>query len=264
MSSVFFVIFSINSCFITRKKKIFPLLLAIVAILQSISNVSLGANLEEKETLLYPTSLYQTGDYYRSISEILRIQFQWNAYQKKDEFNFLLGKNYYQLDLFSKSIQISKTILNQTKDQQFQVKSAQLLSLSYLKRNQENLSYSIWKQYLPDSKKNFPRKNKMEGLIDPNRAKLYSTILPGSGFLLSREYKKAFGSFFLNALFIAGTYYQYQQGNPGIASLLFFFEIGWYKGGRNAAYESAELANQRKIQKIRNHWFHNQEKQLGL
>ncbi len=204
----------------------------------------------------YPIQLYQNQDYYRSISEILKLKFEKEDYNQ--ELDLYLLKNYYQLNNQYQLQRSAEKLLKEKHDLKnwsHDKETKQLLSLSFLKSGKEDLAKATWdKCCLDDGFAPFPMSANIPGQVDPDRAKLFSTIVPGSGLLLSGSYSKAAVSFLLNSIFIYGCFHYASQDQPGIAGLLLFFEMGWYFGGRNAAHEAAVNYNETLILRHQQQW----------
>ena len=235
--------------------KIFSKGIAYLAVFLSIQ-ASLQA-FEKESHLNFPKELYQQKDYYRTVTEVLRIRFQHPKKAEEKRFNLLLVKSYFHLEDYIQLKTAAGEILSDRKNYSSDEKKevAKYLTLSYLKENNEIAAKTTWDRYVNGNIDHpFPLASEVSGQIDPNRARLYSAIIPGSGMLLSGEYGKAAVSFLLNMGFLLGTYQYYHKEAYGIAGLLFFFEIGWYQGGINASEESAENYNRRLVQEQRNRW----------
>jgi len=205
----------------------------------------------------YSLTLYRDRDHYRSISEILKLEFQYPRQTRLSDIKIYHLKNLlYLKDYIELEHQVNSIL--QAPDEYTEdtiLKVQEILTLTYLKQNKAKDAFQVWSNtFQGDSVTNFPQKEKIEGLIDPQTAGWYSTILPGSGFLLSENYGKAGTSFLLNALFIAGCVNYYHQKKWGITALLLFFEIGWYQGGIKASIEYADIYNQNIIKTYQNRW----------
>ncbi len=209
------------------------------------------------EQIHYPVELYLEEDYYRAISEILKLEFIIPENEKVRLLRPYLLKSYYHLEDFRQVIRFSTITLRDKTEYSERVtkEAASLATLALLKLGKEEKAKLLWEQEVygkPDSA--FPLQTQIPDLIDPDRARLYSAILPGSGLLLSEEYGKATVSFLLNALFIMGCYHYAEMKQWGITGLLFFFEINWYTGGMNASAESAINYNNRLIRRYQSSW----------
>ena len=76
-----------------------------------------------------------------------------------------------------------------------------------------------------------------------------SALFPGAGHAYAGNWTSAFGSFFLNAVFISLTAYSAVKGNYVAAGVCGFLEIGWYSGNIVSAYQTAEFRNRAQQQK---------------
>ncbi|MBU2511848.1 hypothetical protein KJ966_10930 [bacterium] len=204
----------------------------------------------------YPVFLYHEKDYYRSISEILKLKFENENYDRI--LDLYLLKNYYQLNNHYQLQLTAEKLLKERKSLQhrpYQNEIKRLLSISFLQSGKEDMGKATWDECcLGDGVNLFPMSVNIPDQIDPERARLFSSIIPGSGFLLSGSYSKAVVSFLLNSAFIYGCYQYASKDQPGIAGLLLFFEIGWYVGGRNASYEAAINYNRMLITNYQQQW----------
>lgn len=79
--------------------------------------------------------------------------------------------------------------------------------------------------------------------VSPLLAASLSAALPGAGHAYAGNWTNAFGSFFLNSVFIALTAYSLHEGNYLAAGVCGFLEIGWYAGNIASAYQTAAFAN---------------------
>lgn len=201
--------------------------------------------------------LYHEKDYYRSITEILKLTFQFPKKVFNSDIKIYHLKNLYFLEQYDELIKQANSIL--TASTQFSeetiIETSKILTTAYLKQNNSKKAFKIWSNnFEGESLQDFPLETKMPDLINSQQAGLYSAIVPGSGFLLSENYDKATTSFLLNALFIAGCVNYYKKKQWGITALLLFFEIGWYQGGIRASIEYADRYNQKIIQTHQNRW----------
>lgn len=209
------------------------------------------------ETIRYPVRLYLQKDYYRTISEILRLEFVYPDQKRIRYLRPYLAKSHFHLNEFDQALHIAEDTLRNGSRYSKSVREelASLATVVLLKRGDDLKAKSLWEREIkgePDPA--FPLESRVRGRIDPGRARLYSALLPGSGLLLSKEYGKATVSFLLNGLFIAGCYSYARKEQWGTAGLLLFFEIGWYKGGIRAAEESAVNYNDRLTKLYQNEW----------
>ncbi|MBU3917504.1 hypothetical protein KKA14_18375 [bacterium] len=195
----------------------------------------------------YPLALYDQGDYYRAISEFLRLKEDDSVGKNNPEIDLYLLKSYLKLKQYDQIEILAGSILEKRShlhDPAYISEASSILSISYLETENFGKAEEIWQRYLDDSQNHlFPLSKKLEGEIEPEKAKLYSTILPGAGMVLTGEYGKAVVAFLVNALFIAGSYQSFNKEQYGLAGIFCFFEISFYVGGRNASYESAENHN---------------------
>jgi hypothetical protein len=236
--------------------KIYLAVILIIGFALSVGSTTLANEFQQQYD--FSIKLYQKRDYYRSISEILKLEFQYPKQTQQSDIKVYLLKNLFYLgqyhELEHQASFTLKTTVEQSENTILEI--SKILTVSYLKQNNSEAAFQTWsKAFQGDSVINFPHENNIEGLIDPQNAGLSSAILPGSGFLLSENYGKATTSFLLNALFIAGCVSYYHQKNWGITALLLFFEIGWYQGGIRASIEHAKIYNQNIINTYQKKWF---------
>ncbi len=203
------------------------------------------------EQLSFIENLYEEKEYYRSVSEILKITFHYPQSAAKNKLDLYLLKSFYHLGDYQSLTIAGKRILKERDLKSDTGNTKQigiLLSSAALKKGDEISAEKAWQLYVrEDESRIFPTSDTVEGLVDPERAAFYSGIIPGSGLLISEQYGKAATSFMLNLLFIGGTYAALMQEQYGAAGLLFFFEISWYFGGKKASAEAAQNYNHRLI-----------------
>jgi len=207
----------------------------------------------------FPILLFRNGEYHRSISEIMKLQYQYPLESKKYSFDLYLLKNYYYLSDFNNAAKSGQRIFSDIETKyksQILHESALFYTKTLLDLNKIELAEKVWKthwnQYNP-----FPQANleNYPELLDPVKADLYSSFLPGSGLFYSGEYQKGIVSFFVNAIFITGAYSYMKQNDYGIAGVLMFFELGWYFGGKTASIEAVEKHNTSIKKQYYNRWF---------
>ncbi|MBU2647787.1 hypothetical protein KKI24_23970 [bacterium] len=219
------------------------------------TNINLDPDVDQ---IGFIKALYGQKDYYRSISEILNLKFQYPLTSEKRKLDLYLLKSYYQLKDFSSVEAVALEFLREedpSLDKTTVRQYGLILLASQLQTGREKAAHETWETYVrEDPSAVFPSSESFPERIDPNRAAFYSGIVPGSGLLLSEQYGKAVVSFLLNVLFISGSYYAFTQQHYGISGLLMFFEISWYFGGKKASAEAAEQYNRRHIRRIQGNW----------
>jgi hypothetical protein len=222
---------------------------------------------EEQSGLFnYPVSLFNSGQYYRSISEIKRLEFYFPQKSQRHQLHLLLQKNYYKLGQHQKVQEVAKDIFLQNREQPLtkeKITAAKILTFSLLKSGAEDKAQLVWEERVSLKKDdNFPLSSNLENRLNPDLAKTYSYVLPGAGLLYAGSYGKATVSFLLNSLFLIGINQNIHSGHLGIATLLFFFEWGWYFGGARAAEEEVDNYNQKLSESKRQQWISKQSSQL--
>lgn len=201
----------------------------------------------------YPEYLFYQGDYYRAITEILREKYFGNN-TIRVENGLLLTKAHYFLADYQLARKEAKLILSLPGVEKTTKKQvAKWFVFALLQQNEDKFAAATWNKWVSETENDFPLRERFER-VNPEQARLYSTILPGAGFLLTDSYGKALVSFALNALFIAGTVHYWKEKDYGIAALLLFFEMGWYFGGREASEENAREYNNKLWIKARDQW----------
>ena len=203
----------------------------------------------------FPIWLSEKGDCYRAQSETLRYHF--TTHQKKISPHPSLIACQFRVGNYQKVVTIAEDFLSEERNrlQESSLPVEYFLTLSYLKLGQDQKAKESWTQYLDREQKDpILLDQEIPGRINPDKAGYYSMILPGAGFLMSQSYGKAALAFLLNGIFISGTYQAHQSHQLGLASLLLFFEIGWYKGGINAAEEAATNYNNQIVHNYREMW----------
>ena len=228
----------------------------------SFTNTNLRANDNDPQGKIlkehYPGQLYQQGDYFRVVSEILKLRFEDQSLVNDQNLNRFLLNSYFHLENENKLQLEAFSLLESqslTSDQEQTREIAQMLSASLLHSGKEPLAKETWQTYCtPNLCEPFPSSDQITGILDPQQAKFYSSILPGSGMIMSGEYAKATVSFLLNVLFAYQGYQFAVNKQYGIAGILIFFEIGWYTGGKNASLESAIHYNQQLVNNTQHDW----------
>ena len=214
------------------------------------------------EQLKFIKKLYDHKNYYRSISEILSVKFEFPQTSEKRKLDLYLLKNYYRLKEYQSIEILASKMLSEkeiSSEKQINRQPSLILIISLLQQGEEKRAQHAWETYFKNGADDlFPTSDKLPGLINPDRASFYSGILPGSGFLLSEQYGKAFVSFALNLIFISGSYQAFTQKKYGISGLLVFFEISWYFGGKKASAESARQFNDQHIRRRQQIWIDTQ------
>ena len=240
-----------------------PVLFLFLAVCCSVNILQAAdVNLHKGPDLTYPFKLYQQQDYYRAVTEILRLKFLFPKDSARHRLDQYLVKSYYELRLYGHAERAANHFLQHSdpSDHEARTNVAMLLVFSQLQQDKYPDARQTWLNYisqdlvnLPPSVKNIPDR------IDPEKARLFSSIIPGSGLILSHQYGSAIVSFLINAAFIAGTYHYFNNHQYGVAGLLLFFEIGWYSGGKKAAYEAAENYNHNQLELLRQNWIESQQ-----
>lgn len=234
------------------------LLCILIAIRARESHSESLKNLSVPKDVAYAIHLYKGKDYYRTVSEILKIRFQDEETMFRYHLDTALLKSCFHLKEYDAMERYAGAFLEsaeRSKENTGEERTGRLYALALYETGKRSQAYEVWLRYAEENERElFPMKGNIANQIDPDRAKLFSTVLPGSGFLLSEQYTKAAVSFLLNAVFIAGTYTFAMKNQYGIAGLCLFFEIGWYFGGRNASAEAAREYNSALFNKQRDRW----------
>jgi TolA-binding protein len=87
----------------------------------------------------------------------------------------------------------------------------------------------------------------------PTVAGVLSGVLPGAGHLYIGKPLQALTAFLLNGLFLTGAAYALHEGLEGTATILLFFETGWYLGTINSAKAGARDFNRQQQQAATDH-----------
>ena len=222
--------------------------------------------LQEIPDYTYPIRLFYQQDYYRSVSEILRLKFLFPLESTRHKLDLYLVKNYYQMGLYGQSEQTANLLLDSHSEfrEPTRRKIGMFLTFSQLRQNKYQLAGQTWYKYVSQDITNQPPTyENLPDRVDPAQARLYSSIIPGSGLILSQQYGSALVSFIINVAFITGSYHYLHNKQYGIAGLLIFFEIGWYMGGKKAAYEAAEAYNYHQLKELQTNWIDSQKKTIN-
>lgn len=81
--------------------------------------------------------------------------------------------------------------------------------------------------------------------LSVKKAQTLNALLPGAGYYYVGQKKAALTSFLINTLFIAATYYFFEEGNIAAGLITASLETGWYFGGINGAGLAAKEYNER-------------------
>ncbi|MDH5561716.1 MAG: hypothetical protein OEY59_12775, partial [Deltaproteobacteria bacterium] len=171
-------------------------------------------NIDQTSALAYPFKLYSQKDYYRAVTEAKRLTFGLKSQTDIVGLRFLMLKSYYHLGEEAPLEKMALELLRNPDpdNNELRVKTAIIYSRSLLNQDRAPEAKALWEKYVSlKFADRFPLPEKIKGRIDPEAAKLYSTILPGAGFFLSGEYAKGSLSFLLNSVFIIGAYQLYQK-----------------------------------------------------
>lgn len=77
------------------------------------------------------------------------------------------------------------------------------------------------------------------------KAQMFNTFLPGSGYLYIGQKQTALTAFLVNGLFIAASVHFFQKGEIAAGIITASFEAGWYFGGIYGVGQEAKLYNER-------------------
>jgi len=244
-------------------RRVSILIIAIILFLTVNVLQAADANIHENPDSTYPLKLYQQQDYYRAATEILRMKFFFPKESAKYKLDQYLIKSYYEMDLYVHAEKTATQLLHDSNDyfdKQTRVGIAMLLAFSQLKQDKYQLAKKTWRESVSQDMANQPPSyENIPDRINPAKARLLSSIIPGTGLILSQQYGSAIVSFLINVVFIAGSYHYLNSKQYGVASLLLFFEIGWYTGGKKAAYEAAENYNYSQLKGLRQKWIESQK-----
>ncbi|MCP4751783.1 MAG: hypothetical protein GY866_12890 [Proteobacteria bacterium] len=186
----------------------------------------------------------------------------------RHRLDLYLIKNYYELKDYARAVDISNDFLgkhSKSGSSPSTREAGYYLTLSLLAQGKDEQAGKTWNIHVRQrSIDRFPTMRDIPDRVDPEKARLYSKMVPGSGLLLSGEYGKAAVSFLINLVFIAGSYRYFVGKQYGTAGLLFFFEIGWYHGGQNASHEAAVRYNERSTRQYRKDWLRSRMPPTGM
>ncbi len=186
----------------------------------------------------FAEELYLEGDYYRAVTESKRLGF---ARDQNINLQMIQAKAHFQLNEYGKSRDLTLSIL---KKEPKDIEANQLLGLNLIRLKDLKKAEEHFAQVNPE--KTWP----IVSQKNPNLSKNISYFVPGSGLLYTGSPWKALGSFILNGIFIKATSDSLQAGNNASALVFFTFEMGWYFGGANAAFEDAENYNYRSLKEL--------------
>ena len=182
----------------------------------------------------HPIRLYLQKDYYRAISEILRLEFSYPDQKQIEELRPYLAKSYYHLGELDAALRIAEETRRGKGrfSDSIREEMVSLETIVLLEQEKDKAAKELWdRERLGEPDPTFPLKNQIPNRIDPDRARLYSTLLPGSGLLLSEEYGKATVSFLLNGLFVAGCYRYARKKAGEWRGFCFFSKLAGIRAG---------------------------------
>ena len=275
------------------KKRIFFLIgLAIIIC----SGMAYGADisqeygvLREKEIYKFSLNLFETGEYYRAITEAKRYISVFPAGKRADDLYKLIGDSYLMSREWKQAIDSYKLFMIRFPSSQYVPSVLINTAIAHIKiqeyseaeelferviangSSQQIYRSVLWKILLLIQQGRFEEAESMLdddfikeqiskelGIIEktigvkknvnyksPKLAGFMSALLPGSGQVYNERYKDASSSFVLNALFIAGAWIAFDDGNPALGALLTIFAIGWYKGNIYSAVNGAHKYNKK-------------------
>ena len=197
--------------------------------------------------------LYKEKDYYRSLSELLKIGF---FYENTDKIKYLTALNLYKLNEYEKLNTLKLSDIGTFSNLQSDILSLQ--SLAHLKNRRIRHAQFLWEKAM---KKDFFVLNKTE-FLNEKTANSYNYFLPGSGYFYTNEYLKGTLALFLQALTLYFTFHSYQNKEYGITLLSFFTGYQLYQGIQRGTSESIQKHNEKVFIRQSTPWIQKAEQQL--
>lgn len=199
-------------------------------------------------------SLYQSGDSFRAETEALRFAHYLPQHPQRPAVELFRAKLYYREGRFNESSLMLFSLLDRAPRGGVARDARQLLGLSLVQTGRILEAES----YLQGAQKNHPALADMENLsrdtTTPERARTWSTWLPGSGFFVLGQPAKAWAAMSLNLFFTAATLAAWNDQLPGLALALLFTEIALYQGGRQAVWDEGQAMQQKQLLEQRREW----------
>lgn len=267
-------------------RKISWLILIIILLLGKLawaSEISISGPPEQ--LLGFAQNLFETGEYYRAITEYQRFIFLYPKNSQVPQARFQIGACYFAGEEWKDAIKVWLANLGLPTSEQLRQQTLYQIAATYYTLKK----YSLCRKYLGQLQQEYPQTSlllanqklltasylaqerwvqaaevvqqmkipqaqqlskqidqaKNLPLKSPGTAGALSAILPGAGQFYAERYQDAIMSFFLNGLFIWGTIEAFSHDKEATGIILLFFESGWYFGNIYSATNSAHQYNRK-------------------
>lgn len=212
----------------------------------------------EDANLNYELAVYffESEEYYRSITEIYRLKYYYN--QEDYRLDVLLAKNFYLNQNYFNLNKLGNSYLDKNNSS-----FSTIIALNSLYLLKNNLFLEAEKKWIASNLKESFWKKPEHDYLNPEKA-FWLNLVPGLGFVYTKNYTTALVAFVLNSSFIYFLVDSYQQERYTSSFLFFFFEYQFYLGGMRAARQNAENYNNEFISKDRKLYIRIFEKKFGL
>ena len=186
---------------------------------------------------------------------------------ESEEARFLWykAKNYYSLKAWQQAEFLLITLANDHPLGAEPKKTSQLLLVATLLQKQQYTQAEQVFQSLPKEDQSDARLFNAEpkaALYSPLRAKVFSAVLPASGFLYLGEGKKFLLSFGIQSLLLHFMLRAYREKSYALAFSLLFFEAPFYLGAIAASEELAQQKNDQLLKARYQAWLERLESNL--
>lgn len=259
------------------------LLLGQLGVVWAAQAPSIGSGPEQ--LLGFAQQLFETGEYYRAITEYHRFLFLYPEHPKTAYAHFQIGACYfggqqwedaiktwranldkplpakwrqqtlyqiaasfYQLGRYARCRQYLEQLEQEYPQTPLRLASQKLLAASYLRQERWADAAQVARQMdLANARQLGDQiaQGTQLPLKSPRRAAGLSAVLPGAGQLYAERPQDALAAFLLNGVFIWATLEAFSRDNEVAGGILLFFEAGWYFGNIYSAINSTHKYNRK-------------------
>lgn len=206
------------------------------------AGVVAGADPDRQVALIQ--ALYGEGQSFRAESEVLRFIYENPDHPRRDRVELVRAKLFYRQGRYGESTVMLFSLLDRYPSGKAAPEAGRLLTLSLLREGrlaeaETRLRASGRKGRASLAASRLPP----PGTVPPERAKAWSTWLPGTGFFLVDQPGVATAAIGLNLFFAGATVAAWQADFRGAALVFLLAESALYRGGREAAGVAAQRHN---------------------